>query len=184
MYANASFEVVRRFDPAIDPQASDWQAFIRTGDVSTLAFFDGETPTRFTCRRLRRSEVHEVQRLPTDADRYEAAFARGVMRIEGLRIESGRTSWVRPDRKTRDGAEVPLSTRELDAFAEADVLEVGAAVLARSLCDPFSPVFWPAPDTSLHALKVLEFHRAAQTRAQASSSPQSNPPVEGQPPAI
>ncbi len=187
-----AFEVVCRFDEAIDAEAmtsDDRDRFRETGDVSALKFLDGERPTVWHCRRLRTSEMRDVHSQSSDAGKYEAAFARGLMRVEGKRNGEARESWTRPV----EGK--PLNDRALDGFDPADVLEVGAAIYGRSVLGKGRPAAWPQPATSRLAVAALVFRRvearttaerlSAQSSAQAAAGavPPSSPASETSGPA-
>jgi len=161
-----TFPVVRIFDAAIDHAASDLAAYAHERDVSKLAFLEGQTPTIFYVRTLTLSERREVRNKATDGDRYEAAFARGLVRVASLQYpDGGVRDWVR-----NDGAKPkPLGDAALEYFSEADVQEIGLVVLARSFLPRGSAVSLPLPATSQHALTALFLHRAGQTKDSASS---------------
>jgi len=178
------FKVVCRFDPALDAKAMGPDAireFRETGDVARAKFRDGVEPTTFHCRRLRVSEMQAVRGYASEADQFTAAFARGVLKVEGLFTEDGKTRrvWVRPD------ADRPVAATEIDeVFDFGEVQEVGAAIYGRSILGKGRPAAWPLPDTSRSAVGALVFHLAEQTRAaERSSAPSKSEADQAEPPA-
>lgn len=174
--ADESFKVVCRYDEALDAEAmtsDERDRFRETGDVDALKYLDGEQPTVWHCRRLRTSEMRDVHSQSTDAGRYEAAFARGLMRVEGKRVDGGRESWTRPV----EGK--PLNDRALDGFDPADVLEVGAAIYGRSVLGKGRPAAWPQPATSRLAVAALVFRRVEARTIAERTSARSSAPAEG-----
>jgi hypothetical protein len=175
-----AFKIIPRFDPAIDAMAmgpEDVAAYRDTGDVALVKLRDGETPTVYHCRGLRVSEMQSARASTVEADVYTAAFARGVMRVEGLRSDDGsRRVWVRPD------ADRPVSAREIDqVFSAGDVFEVGAAIYGRSILGKGRPAAWPQPATSRLAVEALVRQLAAQTREQDAPSAPSKSGAEAPP---
>lgn len=184
----STFEVICRFDEAIDDRDESMSEearrdFIRTGDVTLLKFFDGKEPTRFYCRRLKSSEMQTVLSHHSEADRFAAAFARGVTKADGLYTESGsRRSFVRND------LDRPVAPRVIDeTFDAGQVQEVGAAIYSRSILGKGKPAAWPLPATSRDAMVGLASHRAALIREQDATSkkdtasPSSRDPSEPSP---
>lgn len=175
--ADESFTVVCRYDEAIDAEAmtsDDRDRFRETGDVAALKFLDGERPTIWHCRRLRTSEMRDVHSASGDAGKYEAAFCRGLMRVESKRVDGGREQWTRPV----EGK--PLNDRALDTFDPADVLEVGAAIYGRSVLGKGRPAAWPQPATSRLAVAALVYRRVeARTSAERLSAQSSEQAAEG-----
>lgn len=171
-----SFTVIARYDEAIDAEGmseDDRISYRETFDTSLLKFLPGEQPTRWHCRRLRTSEMRDVLSQPNDSDKYMAAFARGLVRVEGKRDDGVRSSWTRPTDK-------PLTDKVLDTFDLADVLEVGAAIFGRSHLGKGRPAAWPLPATSRLAVAALVSRRAEEMRRSALSAP-SSPPAEEAP---
>lgn len=168
-----AFKTICRFDEALDAEAmgpDGVRAYRETGDESKVKLRDGMTPTVFHCRRLKVSEMQTVLGHVTEADRFAAAFARGITRCEDLRTESGgRTDWTRPD------SERPVAQAVIDQmFDAAEVQEVGAAIFGRSLLGKGRPATWPLPATSRYAVEALVFHLAEQTRRRVAGSHQSS----------
>lgn len=171
--AEESFTVVCRYDEAIDAEAmtSDERDHYReTGDMSALKFLDGERPALWHCRRLRTSEMREVYAAPNDSARYEAAFARGLVKVENMRVGDSRQTLGRPSDK-------PLNDKALDMYDPADVLEVGAAIYGRSILGKGRPAAWPLPATSRLAVAALVYRRVARAQTSAASSATNRPPA-------
>lgn len=179
--STAPFKIVLLSDPAIDIEASDYNAFLRERDISALAFRDGEEPTIYHCRTLSLQERRDVRNKATDPDRHEAAFVRGLVRVSGLHAANGtRVEWRRESDKT--GKERIVSDRDLETlFSETALQEVGAAIWHRSSLplSPGSVVCFPLLDISRHALMAIRLPRADASATSASDKPQH----EGQPPA-
>ncbi len=170
--ADESFTVVCRYDEAIDAEAmtsEERDQFRETGDVAALKFLSGEKPALWHCRRLRTSEMRDVHAQPNDAGKYEAAFARGLVRVENLRVGSERQSMGRPSDK-------PLNDRALDGYDPGDVLEVGAAIYGRSVLGKGRPAAWPQPATSRLAVAALVVRRV-EARRISDLSDRSKPPA-------
>jgi hypothetical protein len=169
-----SFTVVCRYDEAIDAEAMSEDArasYRETFDIAHLRYLDGEKPTLWHCRRLRTSEMVACDREPDEVSRFVAAFARGLVRVDALRTDGGRTQWTRSTEK-------PLNEKALDAFDFADVKEIGAAIWGRSQLGKGRPAAWPLPATSQLAVGALVSRRAAQMRrSAAASAPSSGSPV-------
>lgn len=164
------FTVVRLFDEAIDHETmqeqilddgrSAWVAFMRTRENSLLKLFPGTRPTVYHCRPLSLAERRQLRALPEE-DRWEAAFARAVTRVDNLVDQEGHPveSWVR-DTKLQTK---PLGDAALERFfSEADIIDVGSVIWIRSFLGRNSQVSYLAPPTSRHALLGLTLHRAAQ----------------------
>jgi hypothetical protein len=172
-----AFEVVCRHDEAIDAVAMGPEGralWMESLDNKHLRFVDGLTPVRFFCRRLKVSEMRVVLRHGEPSERYTEAFKRGLQRVDGLHADHGRRSFTHPD------PERPLSDKELDAtFDMQDVLEVGAAILGRSMLGKGRPAAWPQPDTLVLALEARVSRRVGEMRAQAAlSAPNKQPPAD------
>lgn len=166
------FKIICRFDEAIDADAMSTEAiraFRDTGEISHLRFVEDVRPTVFHCRRLKISEMQSVQSNTSDADIFVGAFLRGVVRVDDLRREDGgRMSWERPD-ETRA---VTMKEAE-ERFDPGEVMEVGAAIYARSILGKGRPAAWPQPATSALAVGALARHRAEQKMASVVSSARS-----------
>lgn len=169
----SGFKIVCRYDEALDALAMGEEGIARyreSADFSAVKIREGMTPTIFHCRRLRVSEMQAVRSCTSDAAAYTAAFARGVEKVEALRIldeddDRKRREWVRPDPSR------PLSMSEIDeVFSAGDVFEVGSAIMGRSILGKGRPAAWPLPATSHIAVQGLVHRLAAQTREQDASS--------------
>lgn len=175
---DTGFRVICRFDPALDPESMGPDAvrvFRETGDPAVAKFVDGGTPAVFHCRRLKVSEMQAVHGYTSEADRFTAAFARGLIRCESLYREDGsRQGWERPD------PERPVAQSAIDAsFDFGTVQEVGAAIYGRSVLGKGRPAAWPLPDTSRSAVGALAFHLAERMRERdAASQPSKSAAAE------
>jgi len=177
---SSGFKIICRFDEALDAEAMGPEAvrtFRETGDFGSAKIREGHEPVVFHCRRLKVSEMQSVTSHTTEVEARTAAFARGLMSVDGRYADGGgRQSWTRPDPSR------PITSNELDAcFDFAEVQEVGAAIYGRSLLGKGRPVAWPLPDTSRDAVGALVSRLVGQTLAKAAMSPPSKP--EADPPA-
>jgi len=175
--ADESFTVVARYDEAIDAEAMSEDeriSYRETFDCSLLKYLSGETPTKWHCRRLRTSEMRDVLSQPHDSGKYEAAFCRGLVRVEGKREDGGRTTWTRPTDK-------PFTDKVLDTFDSADVQEIGAAIFGRSHLGKGRPAAWPLPATSRLAVGALVSRRVEETRRAALSAQNSERAAAAEP---
>lgn len=177
------FRIICRFDEALDAEAMGERGvreYRETADITHVKIREGKVPAVFHCRRLRTSEMQAALSYTSEADRYAACFARGVMKADSLYREHGRESWVRPD------GDRPIGSKALDeCFDFADVQEVGSAIYGASLVGKGRPAAWPLPATSQVAVMALAHHLAEQTRASAAQPPpsKSDPaPLEPSPP--
>lgn len=180
--SNESFDVVCRFDEAIDAENSDRQRFRETLDMRWLKFLPGDQPTVYHCRRLTSSEMREVARNPDDVTRYSSAFALGVTRVDAMRIPVGEGEALTFDRRNwvkTIPSEKHLNDKALNEFDFAEIQEVGGAIWGRCHLGKGRPAAWPLPATSQHAIAALVSHRAERMRRSAANSPPTNaPPVE------
>jgi hypothetical protein len=178
------FRVITVSDPAIDHAACDLSTYVSERDESVLRFVEGEAPTVYVCRPLTLQERRDVRNKATEADRYEAAFVRGLVRVERLlHPDEQRRDWVRPDDKSGKQKPIPDSALEL-YFSEASIQEVGMVILMKSFLAKGSGHFYPLPDISRHALTATLYRHVVQTNDSATqpsasgSSPQEAPPPE------
>lgn len=167
--------IISRFDEAIDYEAMGddaLAAYRETRDCALLAILHDQKPTVFHARRLRTTEMRDVNAQPADSLRYELAFRKALVRVDHMRASDGsRSAWVRPSDK-------PLNDAQVDQFSNADVQEVGSYIVAWSNLGKGRPAAWPLPATSALALEALGSLRAAQKRASAANSRQSSAPAE------
>lgn len=177
MSGTGPFPVVLASDAAIDHAASDLSKYVSERDTSALVYHDGEQPTVYHCRPLTLQERRDVRNKATEGDRYEAAFVRGLVRVERLLHDDGqRRDWVKPD--DRSGKSKPIPDSALERyFSEAAIQEVGMVVWVRSFLARGSGAFYPLPDICRHALTASLYHRAAQTSDSSSSETSNAPPA-------
>jgi hypothetical protein len=177
-YTKKPLRIIRSFDEAIDTERSDLAAFYNTRDESALVFHEGELPTVFHARLLTHAEFREIWSKSTDNERFEAAFVRGISRVERLLHDDGqRRDWVRPDDKS--GKQKPIPDAVLEQYFDvASVVDVGAVVYHRSFLHRSSGHYCPLPDISLRALTARMYHHVAQTTASppSPSDADSSPP--------
>ena len=177
--STAPFRVVVVCDPAIDHAASDLARYVSERDESALAYEAGELPTVYHCRPLTLQERRDVRNKATDADRYEAAFVRGLVRVERLLHEDGqRRDWTRPDDKS--GKQKPIPDSALEAyFDEASIQEVGMVVRQKSFLPRGSGAYYPLPDISRLALTARMYrHAVPMTASRPSPSDADSSPPE------
>lgn len=167
------FAVVLAADSAIDYAASDMSKYVAERDLDALVYLDGEQPTVYWCRPLTLQERREVRNKASDADKYEAAFVRGLVRVERLLHDDGqRRDWVKTD--DRSGKSKPIPDSALERyFDEGAVQEVGMVIWVRSFLARGSQGFYPLPDISRHALTASLYHRAARMSATSGSETSS-----------
>lgn len=169
------FPVVLLSDPAIDATQGEYAKYIRGRDVSHLAYFPGEQPTVFHCRLLSVAERREVGNKATEFDKYQAAFVRGLVRVERLPHEGERRDWFRPDDHSGNAKLIPDSVLD-QYFDEVMIQEVGMCIYMRSFLAKSRGAFFPVPATSQLALAALALHHAAQTPVTSTSVANSSPP--------
>ena len=179
------FQVIRVYDPAIDRDASDLSQFALERDPSHLVYTEGAQPVVFHCRRLTLNERRDARNKATDCDRYEAAFVRGLVKVERLPVgEDGETrEWRRAE---RGGKQVPITDSELEQlFAEVDVQEVGMVIWVKSTLffHRGSRGYYPLLPMSRDALTGTLFHLAEQKSASGTSGENRPPPAEAETPA-
>ena len=176
----ALFKVYRISDIAIDdPVGPGALKYSTTRDPSHLSFVDGSKPETFWCRVLTRSEIRECRRA-TAAECYEAAFCRGLVKVEGLRNEHGeQRDWERPDDRSGKSKPIPDSTLERH-FDEATIQEIGMVVYQRSFLARTTGDYYPLPGICRDALAASIHHRAVVMSA-SSSSAETKPAPEAPP---
>lgn len=181
------FKVIRCCDPAIeDPVGTDALKYSTTRDVSLLKFIPDTKPTVFHCRHLTISERRQVRNQASDADRYEAAFVRGLVSVTDLvRDDSGaRIQWSRPT--DHSGKDKPIPDKILEeCFDEATIQEIGMVIYSRSFLERTSGQYYPLPAICRDALSATVVERARrlaeQMNASSSSAPSSQPAAASTP---
>lgn len=84
----AGVPYISKYDPALDPEATDWAGFVRSFDAKYQRVKDGHQPTRFYLKRLTLKQWEMVRGLPPhQQDR--AAVAYGVANIESFAKANG-----------------------------------------------------------------------------------------------
>lgn len=171
------FPIVRISDPAIlSSGKADFGRYCITRDFSLLKFADGLKPEVFWGRPLDAQERREVANKTTDRDQWEAAFVRGLVRVENLmRHDTGeQRDWAKPD--DASGRERMLTDEVLDAFFdEATIQEIGMVIRNRSFLGRTRGVSYPLPAISLSAQEARgNALRAALMAVSSDSVPNKN----------
>lgn len=168
--------IICRFDEAVDYESmseAELSVYRESRDASLLKRIPGETPTVFHARRLRTSEMSQVNALPAVELRYELCFRKALVRVDDLRGPDGsRSTWTRPN------PDKPLNDAQIDKFTNAEVQEVGSYIYDWSNVGKGRPAAWQLPATSARALEGLASLRVAQKRASAEASRQSSETAE------
>ncbi len=183
MRGTGSFPVVLLSDPAIDYAASNFEAFLRERDPAHLVYHEGEQPTVFHCRVLTLQERRDVRNKASDADRHEAAFVRGLEKVDAVRnASSDRPGWYRSTTKDGKQRNVPDSDLE-DIFSESQVQEVGSVIWHRSSLPLYQgcAVTYPLLDISQRALMVNRPRSAVAPTQSASDKPHPAEPPQATP---
>lgn len=177
------FPIVRCCDPAIaDPVGPEALRYSVNRDFSLLKFADDIKPTVFHARLLTISERRQVRNLPSQADQYEAAFARGLMSVDNLvREEGGQPiQWTRPNDSSGKEKVVPDKILD-DSFDEATIQEIGMVILSRSFLARTSGQYFPLPAICRDALSATLYRRAERMSASSSSAATKPPAAEATP---
>lgn len=160
------FEVIRVYDPAIDSLNSNVVEFAVTRDNKHIAFRQGEEPVKFVCQPLsHRMFLDYVSKATTDEERTYRSFAACVKRVSNY---GERGTWV-PE---RDDARL-LSDRDMEAFALADILEVGNVAYQKSMLPKAPPPRYQLAPTSVRAWEskaAAESHSAVQSQNNAAKT--------------
>jgi hypothetical protein len=168
----ASGEVVRLDpdEPMPDGARFLWHLYAETRDVKTVQFVEGETPETFHVRTLSKSESREAMLRGSDVERQEFAFARGLVRVDKLELDTGeRRDWTRP----HDGSDKPKPIPEKiveEHFDPATVWEIGEVICQLSFYRRQSERTFALPRTSLDALRVIARRPVGQTSGSSNSA--------------
>lgn len=179
------FKIIRCCDPAIDdPVGPVALRYSHERDASKLTFIEGLKPTVFHARLLDLQERRDVRNKASDADKFEAAFVRGLLSVTDLvREEGGQPiQWTRPDDKSGKARIIPDRTIE-ENFDEATVQEIGSVIYYRSFLARTSGQYFPLPAIcrdALSATLVTRVRRVEQTSG-SSGSGGTSPPAAAQP---
>lgn len=173
--SNASETILLR-DPSIDWDAMrdngcDELDFAQHRDLEKVVFYQGEEPTLFSFRRLRRSQVNWVKRGLTDVEQRERAFATGVLQVRGP-LAPGRDWRPRGIDKPRF---VAMSDAELDEFEWSDIQDIGSVILAASELPFGSALLCPVPPSSVSAWRAERRRRAEQSQSDAPPASSTSP---------
>lgn len=151
--------VAEALNKCVLDDAGAWQKYLHERDFDTLIFREGEKPTVFHCRPLTLVEVRQVRNKSSEGDMNEAAFVRGVMKVENL---EGAT-YLRPQSNTGNELIIPDSDLEKH-FDEAMIQEIGSVIARRSFLAKSSVLTYPLPAISRVALEASLYRLAAQTK--------------------
>jgi hypothetical protein len=176
-----TFKIVRISDPAIlSREEADYGRYCITRDFKLLAFEPGLSAEIFHARDLTPQERREVANKATDRDQWEAAFVRGLVKVENLWQGEEQRDWTKPD--DASGREKMLSDKILEAlFDEATIQEIGSVIRNRSFLGRTKGVFFPLPAISLSAQAArgnalrAELMRVSSASAQSSSGAKEEP---------
>ena len=141
-------KVVSIYDPAIDLDHSDMDAYCASRDVKHLRFHKGKQPAVFSVRKIPRSvHVKYIEALMGDHARHTAAFECGVVQVENLASMDGTTvklfepEWMR----NKDRQLVGLTDDELEMFHPNDIFDIGGVAYDRCFLRPGSKAHFAAP---------------------------------------
>lgn len=152
-------KVVRLFDTAVrwtdGPSASgtDARAYAASRDFELVKAVEGQRPMVFHTRRLRRSQIRDIECMSADPFKRESAFAVGVDMVD------------MPDGQVMRPARERWTDDELDRFDFVDIEDIGSVVLARSRLPFGSPASFAAPPSSAVALAALLYPTAAPSQS-------------------
>lgn len=170
MSESSQFEVIRVYDPAIDSSKSDAVEFAVSRDPKHLAFRQGMEPVKFVCQPLsHKMFLDYVSKGTTDEEKTYRSFAACVKRVNNY---GDRGNWV-PE---RDDARL-LSDRDMEAFAIADILEVGNVCFQKSMLPKAPPPRYQLAPTSVRA---WESKAAAESLSVAQSQSDAHKTSEKQ----
>lgn len=181
MSGTGPFQIARMADLVRFGQASAFEQYLKTRDLSVYTFAPSERPTIYVARLLTWPEVRDVRNRASEGDQNEAAFCRGLVKAEGLTFPNGdRKDWHRPTDHTGRERVIPDEALS-EYFDEATVQEIGMVIRIRSFLGRGSEPWYPLPDTSRLALQASLLRRAAPTNAGPNSGV-SSAPAEALPP--
>lgn len=180
MRGTGPFKIVRIGDPAIaSKDTEDYGQYCITRDFSLLKFVDGAKPEIFHARPLTPAEVREVANKIGERDQDEAAFVRGLVKVENLAREDGSQSdWTRPD--DRSGKEKPIPDSVIERFFdEAMIREIGSVIRYRSFLGRTRGHYYPLLPISLHVQEARgNALRVEAMRSSPGSAKPSTPAKE------
>lgn len=181
MSGTGPFPIARMSDLVRFGQERAFGEYLKERDLSVYTFEPSDRPTVYFGRLLTWPEVREVRNRASEGDQNEAAFCRGLVKVEGLRFPGGdRKDWHRPTDHTGRDRVIPEEALA-EFFDEATVQEIGMVIRMRSFLGRGSEPWYPLPDTSRLALQASLLRRAGQTSAGATS-PASKQRAEEPPP--
>lgn len=184
MQGTGPFRIVRCCDPAfadpVGPVALQYSAK-RDFALLTDAFLPDVKPTIFHGRRLTVSEWSYVQNCVSDADKYQASFCRGLVKVDDLVLEDAGSpvAFARPTDHSGKDRVIPDSMLE-SHFDPATIQEIGMVIFYRSFLARTKGQWFPLPAICRDALSANLYRRAEQMSA-SSSSAATKPPAAAQP---
>ena len=146
------FTHILSFDPTIDMEKSNLAEYIVNGcNPEVLGFLDGKKPMLFHCKRLTRDEIKSVRNAGSPQDSNEAAFKRGLIKVDGLvKPDGNRYDWFKQENVAL------ITDKILEAyFSESMIQEVGAIIWQNSVLMVGSTVPYVLPPTSGLEVKGL-----------------------------
>ncbi len=166
MESEKVFKVVRIFDPAVrwsDGPAegmTDVRAYARERDFSAIVTAPGDRAVVYHTKRLRASQMRDVEGYSAEPSKRWLAFQVGVSVIEtrdGKVVSPSRGAWTD-------------SEMEAHGVEFADVEDIGSVILQRSRLPKDLPASFVAPPSSARASAVWLSRTAAPSPSDAPSS--------------
>jgi hypothetical protein len=164
-------KLVVPWDPAVlwphdpDEASKAWKAYNNGRAFETLAFKEGSKPTVFTTRRLRSSEMVDVDSHGTDEMRWRVAFMVGV--VDVLTPEGER---VRPASGSR------WTSDEIETFGYAAHNDIGKVIATRSRLPLGLRANYVLPPSSVAA--SVAFHFPPAEPSPPGVGPSKSPPAD------
>ncbi len=125
---------VAEFDPAIDPDGSDYAAFTKTWDAKHLKCKAGESFTVFVLSQLTDQQRDAAWRMSTHVDRCAVAIKYGLLDVENYGISSPVGEVTLLETPSREAAEFGSAVKQ-EWLTKARLLTeekfaIGSAILA------------------------------------------------------
>lgn len=179
---STTFKIARLCDPAIaDISSASSLKYSTTREFALLEFIEGSKPTVFHGRRLTVSEWGQVQNCVTEADKFQAAFCRGLVKVDDLVLEEGASPivFIRPTDHSGKDRVIPDSVLE-SHFDPATIQEIGSVIYYKSFLARTPGRYFPLPDICRAAVSATMYRRAELMSA-SSSSTAAKPPAAAPP---
>lgn len=149
----STFKHILSFDPAICVEKSELAKYMTDGncDPKHLVFLEGSKPMIWHLKKLTREEIKTVRNAGSSSDSCEAAFKRGLVKVENLRMPNGEIKdWYKQDDKSI------IIDKVIEAyFSESQVQEIGAIIWQKSVLMVGSTAPYVLPPTSGLEVKGL-----------------------------